>query len=77
VVSDLAQAFQPVMAALLSGAFHNTAPYAKNMLECDPGRHKTRLRPMRGLKTDPTARVIIRSHASIQNLRRGHHQLGL
>ncbi len=26
---------------------------------------------MRGLKTDPTANVIIRGHAFIQNLRRG------
>jgi hypothetical protein len=32
---------------------------------------------MRGLKTDPTARVIIRVHAFIQNLRRGHYELGL
>jgi hypothetical protein len=32
---------------------------------------------MPGLKTDPTARVIIRGHASVQNLGRGHYGLGL
>ena len=32
---------------------------------------------MRGLKTDPTARVIIRGHAFMQNLRRGHYELGV
>ncbi len=31
---------------------------------------------MRGLKTDRTASVVIRGHAFIQNLRRGHYQLG-
>ena len=31
---------------------------------------------MRGLKTDRTARVIIRGHAFVQNLRRGHYELG-
>ena len=31
---------------------------------------------MRGLKTARTARVIIRGHALIQNLRRGHYELG-
>jgi transposase-like protein len=77
VVTDLAQAFQHVIAELLPGAFHNTAQYANNRVECDHGRLKARLRPMRGLKTDPTARVIIRGHAFIQNLRRGHYELGL
>lgn len=31
---------------------------------------------MRGLKTDRTASVVIRGHAFIQNLRRGHYELG-
>lgn len=31
---------------------------------------------MRGLKTDRTASVVIRGHALIQNLRRGHYELG-
>jgi hypothetical protein len=32
---------------------------------------------MRGLKTDRTARVIIGGHAFLQNLRRGHDELGV
>jgi hypothetical protein len=32
---------------------------------------------MRGLRTDRTAQVIIAGHAYLQNLRRGHHELGL
>ena len=31
---------------------------------------------MPGLRTDPTASVVICGHAFIQNLRRGHYQLG-
>ncbi len=31
---------------------------------------------MRGLLTDRTASVVIRGHAFIQNLRRGHYELG-
>jgi IS6 family transposase len=36
---------------------------------------KRRLRPMRGLRTDRTASTVIRGHAFIQNLRRGHYEL--
>ena len=32
---------------------------------------------MRGLKTDKTAAVVIRGHAFVQNLRRGHDELGV
>jgi hypothetical protein len=32
---------------------------------------------MRGLRTDRTAQTIIAGHAFIQNLRRGHYELGL
>ena len=31
---------------------------------------------MRGLKRDHTARVIIRGHALVLNIRRGHYELG-
>ncbi len=57
-------------------AFHNTEQYANNRIEADHGRLKARLRPMRGLKRDRTARVIIRGHALMQNIRRGHYELG-
>ena len=62
---------------LLPDACHNTEQYANNRVECDHGRLKARLRPMRGLKTDRTASVIIRGHAFMQNLRRGHYELGV
>jgi hypothetical protein len=32
---------------------------------------------MRGLQTDRTAQVVIADHAFVQNLRRGHHELGV
>ena len=32
---------------------------------------------MRGLKRDHSARVIIRGHALMQNIRRGHYELGI
>ena len=46
-------------------------------MECDHGRLKARLRPMHGLQTDHTATVVIRGHAFVQNLRRGHYELGV
>jgi hypothetical protein len=32
---------------------------------------------MRGLKTDRTASIVIRGHVFVQNLRRGHYELGV
>jgi hypothetical protein len=32
---------------------------------------------LRGLRTDRTAQTIIAGHAFMQNLRRGHYELGL
>lgn len=46
-------------------------------LSDDHGRLKSRLRPMRGLKGLRLARVISAGHAFVQNLRRGHYELGL
>ena len=77
VVTDRAAALANVIEELLPQAFHNTVKYANNRVECDHGRLKARLRPMRGLKTDRTATVIITGHAFIQNLRRGHYELGV
>ena len=77
VVTDLVPALEHVIEELLPDAFHNTGQYANNRVECNHGRLKARLRPMRGLKTDRTARIIIRGHAFMQNLRRGHYELGI
>jgi transposase, IS6 family len=46
-------------------------------VECDHGRLTSRLRPMRGLKQDHSARVIIAGHALVQNVRRGHYELAV
>jgi transposase-like protein len=48
-----------------------------NRIECDHGRLKARLRPMRGLKQDRSARVVIAGHALVQNIRRGHYELAV
>jgi hypothetical protein len=40
-------------------------------------RLKSRLRPMRGLKQDRSARAVIAGHAFVQNLRRGHYELAV
>ena len=77
VVTDLAQALETVIEDLVPDAFHNTERYRNNRVECDHGRLKARLRPMRGLKRERTASVVIRGHALIQNLRRGHYELGV
>ena len=58
-------------------AWHHTEQYANNRVECDHGRLKARLRPMRGLKQDRSARVIIAGHAFVQNLRRDHYELAV
>jgi transposase-like protein len=77
VVTDRAPALLAVVDELLPGAFHHTERYANNRIETDHGRLKARLRPMRGLKTDRSARVVMAGHAFVQNLRRGHYELGV
>ena len=77
VVTDRAAALANVIEELLPQALHNTVKYANNRVECDHGRLKARLRPMRGLQSDRTARTVIAGHALIQNLRRGHYELGV
>jgi transposase, IS6 family len=76
VVTDRAPALRAVIKELMPAAFHNSEQYANNRIEADHGRLKARLRPMRGLKRDRTARVIIRGHALMQNIRRGHYEPG-
>jgi len=44
-------------------------------VEADHGRIKARLRPMRGLKRQHSARTPTVSHAFVQNLRRGHYDI--
>jgi transposase-like protein len=77
IVTDRAPALRAAIDELIPAAFHNTEQYANNRVECDHGRLKARLRPMRGLKRDRSARVIVRGHALMQNIRRGHYELGI
>jgi transposase, IS6 family len=44
-------------------------------VEADHGRLKARLRPMRGLKRQRSARILAAGHALAQNIRRGHYEL--
>ncbi len=77
VTTDRSPALARTIVELLSGVHHDTSQYANNRVEADHGRLKARLRPMRGLKRDRTASVVIRGHAFMQNLRRGHYELGI
>jgi DDE domain len=48
---------------------------ANNRIEADHGRLKARLRPMRGMNTILSMRLIAAGHAFVQNLRRGHYEI--
>jgi transposase, IS6 family len=69
--------YPAVLEELLAAAWHRTDRYANNRVEADHGRLKARLRPMRGLKQDRSARVVIAGHGCIQNVRRGHYELAV
>jgi IS6 family transposase len=76
VTTDQAPAYPRVIEELIPAACHVTEQYANNPVEADHGRLKIRLRPMRGLKRLRSARVICTGHAFVQNLCRGHYELG-
>jgi transposase-like protein len=75
VVTDRAATYPIVLEELLPVPWHRTEQYANNRVEADHGRLKLRLRPMRGLKQDRSASVIIGGHAFVQNVRRDHYEL--
>ena len=77
VVTDRAASYPVVLDELLPAAWHRTEQYANNRVESDHGRLKARLRPMRGLKQDHSARVVIAGHGLVQNVRRGHDELAV
>ena len=77
VATDRAPTYPTVLDELLPAAWHRTDRYANNRVEADHGRLKARLRPMRGLKQDRSARVVIAGHALVQNVRRGHYELAV
>ncbi|GAA1817992.1 DDE-type integrase/transposase/recombinase [Planosporangium flavigriseum] len=77
VVTDAAAVYPGVLDELIPQAWHHVDQYANNPSEADHSRLKHRLRPMRGLRTDQTAHVIIAGHAFMQNLHRGHYELAV
>jgi transposase-like protein len=77
VVTDRAPAYPGVLEELLPAVWHRTDQYANNRVEADHGRLKARLRQMRGLKQDRSARVLLSGHAFVQNIRRGHYELAV
>ena len=76
IVTDRAAAFVRVIEDVVPAAWHHVERYANNPIECDHGRLKARLRPMPGLKRVRSASVVVAGHAFVQNLRRGHYELG-
>jgi transposase-like protein len=77
VVTDAAAAYPTVLDELIPSASHHVERYANHPIEADHSQLKYRLRPMHGLRTDRSTQTIIAGHAFIQNLRRGHYELGL
>jgi IS6 family transposase len=69
-------AYRRVLDELVPTACHVTERYANNAIEADHGRLKSRLRPMRGFTQLRCAHVISAGHAFLQNIRRGHYELG-
>jgi transposase-like protein len=70
VTTDQAPVYPAVLEELLPAAWHRTERYANNRVECDDGRLKARLQPMRRVNQDRSARVITAGHALVQNVRR-------
>jgi IS6 family transposase len=64
-----------VLGELIPTALHTVGQYANNPVETDHGRLKARLRPMRGLRSHRSARILAAGHAFVQNVRRGHYDI--
>ncbi len=75
VTTDRAPVYPRVLDELVPAALHTTQPYANNAVEADHDRLKARLRPMRGLKTIRSARILATGHAFMRNLKRGHYDI--
>lgn len=76
VSTDKAPVYPRVVEDIVPAARHVTERYANNTIEADHGRLKARLRPMRGLKRARSLQTVAAGHAFVQNIRRGHYELG-
>ncbi|KQC37868.1 DDE-type integrase/transposase/recombinase [Frankia sp. ACN1ag] len=76
-VTDRAPVYPRILDELLAEACYVDAARENNRIEADHGRLKARLRPMRGLKRLRSVQTISAGHALVQNIRRGHYELGI
>jgi transposase-like protein len=76
VVTDKAPFYPRVLDELVPTAWHHVEQYENNR-KAYHSRLKHRLRPMRGLRTDRTAQIVIAGPAFMQNLRRGHYEIAI
>ena len=77
VTTDRAPAYPRVLDELVPEGVSRGRAIRQQPIESDHGRGKARTRPMRGLKRLRCAQVVCSGHAFVQNLRRGHYDLGL
>ncbi|EIV92825.1 IS6 family transposase [Frankia sp. QA3] len=77
VTTDRAPVYPRVLDEQLPAAHHVDVARANNRIESDHSRLKARLRPMRGLKRLRSAQTISAGNALVQNIRRGHDELGM
>ena len=77
VIADRGAALANVTPGLIAAAFHDAGQCESSRCEAGHGRLKARLRPMRGLRTDRAVSVVIRGRAFVQDVRRGHYELGV
>jgi transposase-like protein len=75
VTTARAPAYPRLLDELVPAALHITEQYANNRVESDHSRLKARLRPMRGIKTFRSAKILATGHAFVQNLRRNHDEI--
>jgi hypothetical protein len=69
VATDAAAVYLRVLDELVPAAWHHVERWANNQIEADHSRLKHRLRPMRGLRSDRTATVIIAQVGDLVELR--------
>ncbi len=77
ITTDKTSAYPRILDELLPAAHHTDAWRANNRIESDHSQLKARLQPMRGLKRFRSSQTVSSGHAFVQNIRRGHYELGL
>ncbi|SBW22888.1 transposase [Candidatus Protofrankia californiensis] len=77
MTTDKAASYPRALDELLPAAHHIDAWRANTRIESDHSQLKARLRPMRGLKRLRSAQTVSVGHAFVQNIRRGHYELGV